>query len=182
MRHARPTAGWGEDPDPGLDDTGVQQAAATAQVLAQNVPPLRVYTSPLRRCRETASPLAQLWNLEAEILAAFGEVPAPGATPAERQRWLKEAMRGKWSEVPGPFDHMSWRRAIVDALFSFDKDTIVYTHYIAINVVVAAARCVDDVVCFRPDHASITTVECSGRALKVLELGRQAETTVLARG
>lgn len=182
MRHARPAAGWGEDPDPGLDATGREQAEATARILAQRLESAPLFTSPLRRCRETAAPLEKLWSRPAQVLPAFGEVPAPGATPQERQRWLKQAMRGKWSQVEGAFDHVSWRRAILAALNDMKGEAVIYTHFIAINVAVAGARGADDVVCFRPDHASITTVECAGGTLKVVELGRQADTSVLARG
>ena len=57
IRHARPAAGWGEDADPGLDATGQQQAEAAARTLAQTLDRMPIYTSPLRRCRETARPL-----------------------------------------------------------------------------------------------------------------------------
>jgi len=36
-------------------------------------------------------------------------------------------------------------------------------------------------VCFRPDHASITCVEVVSDGLRIVELGRQTDTTVLPR-
>jgi broad specificity phosphatase PhoE len=34
VRHAKPAAGWGDDPDPGLDALGATQAEAVARELA----------------------------------------------------------------------------------------------------------------------------------------------------
>ena len=50
------------------------------------------------------------------------------------------------------------------------------------GVAVAAAYSRDDVVCFRPDHASITCVEAGNSSVRLIELGGQADTTVLSRG
>ena len=58
IRHGKPAAVWGEaDDDPGLDDTGREQAAAVAAHLLglpDGERPTWVVSSPLRRCRETA--------------------------------------------------------------------------------------------------------------------------------
>jgi len=63
VRHGRATGGWDADPDRGLDDVGVAQAAALAERFGPlgngacaGVPAL--VTSPMRRCRETADALA----------------------------------------------------------------------------------------------------------------------------
>jgi len=37
-------------------------------------------------------------------------------------------------------------------------------------------------VCFRPDHASITCVEAVNGNMRVIELGRQRDTSILACG
>jgi len=51
VRHAKPAAAWGDDPDPGLDALGVTQAAAVAQQIAKSTTQVPIYSSPLRRCR-----------------------------------------------------------------------------------------------------------------------------------
>ena len=66
VRHGRATGGWDVDPDPGLDDVGIAQAAS----LADRFAPLGarpIITSPLRRCRETAVPLAVRWELTPRV-------------------------------------------------------------------------------------------------------------------
>ena len=89
VRHARPSANWGEEPDAGLDATGLEQAEAAARTLAQTLEPMPIYTSPLRRCRETARPLEQLWQQAAQVLEAVAEIPSPPVHLPDKQKWLK---------------------------------------------------------------------------------------------
>jgi broad specificity phosphatase PhoE len=188
VRHGKPAASWGEDPDPGLDALGAAQARATAAELAAQLrAPLHLYTSPLRRCRETAAPLAQLWNRDAVVFPAVAEIPTPPlALPAARRDWLSNAMSGTWQQLndsapPGSIDYLRWRRDVIEALGALPHDSVIYTHYIAINVAVGAALARDSVLCFRPDHASVTLIEAQADGVRLVALGREAQTAVLAR-
>jgi len=105
---------------------------------------------------------------------------------AARREWLTAAMRGTWRELrdqapPGSIDYLFWRRSVVDALLSLPHDCVICTHYIAINVAVGAARQRDEVLCFRPDHASVTMLDAAAGRLQLVELGREAATDVLTR-
>jgi hypothetical protein len=95
-------------------------------------------------------------------------------------------MRGTWRELndlapAGSPDYRAWRRTLLDSLANLPHDCIVFTHFIAINAAVVAAHSREDVVCFRPDHASITCVEAESGILWLVELGREADTTILPR-
>ncbi|UCH49845.1 MAG: histidine phosphatase family protein [Betaproteobacteria bacterium] len=187
VRHARPSANWGEEPDAGLDATGLEQAEAAAQTLARTLQPMPIYTSPLRRCRETARPLEQLWQQTAQVLEAVAEIPSPPVHLRERFRWLKQAMEGTWQELrdsapPNSPDYLGWRETLLSSLATMAHDSVIFSHYIAINVVVGAAQSRDEVVCFRPDHTSITSIEVAAQSVKVVELGRERDTTILTRG
>jgi broad specificity phosphatase PhoE len=184
VRHAKPAATWGAEADPGLDAAGVEQAAATARHLAGSLTALPVYTSPMRRCRETAEPLCELWNCKATVLRAVSEIPAPPGDAAARREWLIEVMRGTWRDMrrnapAGALDDLAWRHGVIDALRAVTHDCVIYTHYIAINVAVGAAQQRDDVICFRPDHASVTVLDAGPDGLRLVELGREAQTAVL---
>ena len=186
VRHARPAASWGEETDPGLDATGQEQAGAAARTLEQTLDRMPIYTSPLRRCRETAHPLELLWQRSAEVFDSVAELPSPPIDLRARQEWLKQAMLGTWREVndlapPGSPDYLAWRHTLLDSLARIPHDSVIFSHFIAINVVVGAAHSREDVVCFRPDHASITCVEVVSDGLRIVELGRQTDTTVLPR-
>jgi broad specificity phosphatase PhoE len=184
VRHAKPAAAWGDDPDPGLDALGVTQAAAVAQQLAQAAAHAPIYTSPLRRCRETALPLCELWKRDATVLPSVAEIPSPPVDREAKRGWLTAGMNGTWGELQrnapaGSIDYLAWRRSVVAALQALPHDCVVFTHYIAINVAAGAAQRREDVLCFRPDHASVTVIETEPQGLRLIELGRQAQTGVL---
>lgn len=186
IRHAKPAATWSEAPDPGLDATGRAQAELAAAQLSARLAgqPQQLYTSPLLRCRETAAPLERAWQRPAQLLPEVAEIPAP--PHVERHLWLQQAMAGTWTQLQqralaGWPDYLGWRRALLDRVAALTADSVIFSHYIAINAIVAAARNDDAVVCFRPDHASVTLVEVRSGQLELVELGRQAETLVLTR-
>lgn len=185
VRHARPAAAWGTDPDPGLDDVGRTQAETAARALAGRSAPLPLFTSPLKRCRETATPLERHWGQSATVLEAVAEIPSPPLDPPARRRWLEDAMTGTWqalqdSAPPGSPDYLDWRCRLLEAVRGLGQDCVVFSHFIAINAIVGAAAGRPELVCFRPDHASVTRVDVTGGGLRVLELGREVETTVLS--
>jgi broad specificity phosphatase PhoE len=177
VRHGQAAAGWGDDLDPGLSDLGRAQAIATADALA-SIGPQPIIASPLRRCRETAAPLARLWGVDPLIEPAVGEIvsPADHAGLAARSAWLHAAMQGTWSALD-PSLH-AWREAVIECITAIEVDTVVHSHFIAINVVVGAATGDDRVVCFAPDNGSWTVLDVTGRSIEVVELGRQATTEV----
>src|SRR5262245_19036772 len=92
VRHGRASAGWDDDPDPGLDDVGRAQAQGVADLLSAQ-PPRPIVTSPRRRCRETAVPLAGQWGVEPTVDEAVDEIPSPPGVPmGERVPWLRRAL------------------------------------------------------------------------------------------
>ena len=186
VRHAKPAAAWGDDPDPGLDALGSTQAAAVAQQLAKATTHAPIYSSPLRRCRETALPLCELWERDATVLPSVAEIPSPPVDREAKREWLTAAMNGTWDELQrqapaGSIDYLNWRRSVVEALQALPHDCVVFTHYIAINVAAGAAQRREQVLCFRPDHASVTVIETGVHGLRLIELGREAQTGVLTR-
>jgi broad specificity phosphatase PhoE len=178
VRHGEAAAGWGDDPDPGLSDTGRAQAAAMAGALAP-LGPLPVLVSPLRRTRETAAPLEVAWEVPALVEPAVGEIVAPAHAAGldARSAWLRTAMGGRWAELDE--EHHVWRDAVVAALTSLVEDTVVVTHFVAINVAVGAATGDDRVVVFSPGHCSRTTLEVEGGRLRLVDIGASAATEVL---
>lgn len=177
VRHGQAAAGFSDDLDPGLSDLGRAQAAAAAGALAA-IGPQPIIASPLRRCRETAQALSGVWGVEPVIDAAVGEIvsPADHAGLAARGAWLRNAMQGTWSTLDD--DVRVWRQAVVDRVLAIDEDTVVHSHFIAINAVVGAATGDDRVVCFAPDNCSWTVFDIEGDKIDVVELGRQANTEV----
>ena len=145
-----------------------------------------LYTSPLRRCRETAETLAQIWFCEPVVMPTVAEIPSPPLDLAARHDWLIASMRGNWQQLhdnapPGSIDYLQWRRTLLEFLAGIDHDCVIVTHFVAINVAVGAAQKRDEVLCFRPDYASVTVLSTEHGRLRLIELGAQADTLVLAR-
>lgn len=183
IRHGRPSSSWGDaDEDPGLDDAGLAQAEAARDWLLarpEGERPRLVVSSPLRRCRETAEPMARALGVEAEVDPRVGEIPTPKALSAtDRPGWLRAAFQGTWKGIPGDLDYDEWRGEIAASLVS-RGDTAVFSHYVAINAVVSRLLGLEEVLAFRPDHCSITVLETDGRSLSLIAQGAEASTGVL---
>lgn len=176
VRHGRAAAGWDTDPDPELDAAGRAQARALASELAPSDPRL-IMTSPLRRCRETAAPLAVAWGVEPVVDAAVAEIPSPLDVPMEdRVVWLRAAITKQWADL-GP-RYTSWRDGVVDRLLALDAPTVVFSHFVAINAVIGVATGDDRVVIRHLDNCSRTVVDVAAGRLHLVEPGREAETLI----
>ena len=180
VRHGRAAAGWSEDPDPDLDEVGRGQAIALAVELAE-LGPLPIVTSPLLRARSTAAAFEQVWGVPAVVEARVGEIPSPPGEEGELERrgpWLARIMGGTWDDDFVTEELRGWRSGVVDALLGMEDDTVVATHFIAINAAVGEATDDKRVTGFRPDNCSYTVIENAGGALKLVQRGREAATVV----
>lgn len=175
VRHGKASAGFSEDRDPGLNDVGRAQAAAIAPRLIA-VGPGALISSPMRRARETAAPVEAALGQRARIVPAVAEIHAPVADLAARGEWLRGAMRGHWADLPPELQ--TWRQGVVDALLELKRDSIVFSHFIAINAAVSHALGDPRMVCFSPENCSVTVLDNSSRALRVVELGEVSQTLV----
>ena len=175
VRHGRATSSWGLEKDPGLDNLGHAQAQAAAQKLAP-LGPLPIITSPRARARDTAMPLAKIWNIEPVIEERIGEIRFPAENPANRVEWLKTIMTDQWPNLDRNL--RQWREDVIEALISIEADAVVFTHYIAINVAVGHATEDNRVVSIRPDNASITVLETIGNSINLVKRGDEADTRV----
>ena len=176
VRHGRAAAGWDADPDPGLDDLGRAQAEATAARLAP-LGPLPIVCSPLRRTRETAEPLAVAWGIEPVVEPRVAEIPSPTDDLFERGAWLQAALAGTWADLGGPY--LAWRDDLLRTLAELRSETVVVTHFVAINVALGAALGDDRLVVRPVDNASVTVVEVEGPTVRLLDAGEEASTQVL---
>jgi len=93
VRHGEAAASWGEHADPGLSDSGHQQAEAAAEALVARLPGgVELVSSPKARALETAAPLASRLERGVQVVDAFREIDAP--VPLEdRQAWLRGFMK-----------------------------------------------------------------------------------------
>lgn len=179
VRHGQATGGWDSDPDPGLDDLGREQATTVSGWLAP-LGPMTIVTSPMVRCRQTAAHLASIWGTRPQIDRAVSEIPSPeGFAVNDRVTWLRGAMTGKWADLGARY--LSYRAGVLAALAANTSDTVVFSHFIAINVAVGACLSRDELVIRSLDNCSVTIVEHDptrpGR-FELVEGGHEADTLI----
>jgi len=175
VRHGRAAASFGESMDPGLDELGREQARVTAKRL-ESFGPLPIVSSPLKRAQETAAPLAHLWKRPPVIEEAVAEIPSATHSLAERAQWLRGFMAGSWRDAS--MELAQWRENAVAALVALPEDTVIFSHFIAINVAAGSALGDDRVVVFSPDNCSVTVFESENGHLRLIEQGHEAQTKV----
>jgi broad specificity phosphatase PhoE len=180
VRHGRASAGWNVDRDPVLDELGQQQAVDVAQLLV-GLGPLPLYSSPLRRCQETSGPLSALWKTTPVIEPRVAEIPSPvGVALEERVEWLRGAMAGTWTQL-GMSDgdvYTQYRRNLLGSLSAMSHDAVIFSHFIAINVVIGEALSDDRLVVKSLDNCSVTTVVVHNGKFTIEEMGREADTLI----
>lgn len=171
VRHAEPAALWGAHPDPGLSELGQNQAQAVATYLA-GLGVSNLITSPLARCRETSIPTQAALDREAVVNQAVAEIPVPDDVDNHRA-WLTAVMSGAWGDGHVGGALRTWRDEIGQTLMALTQDTIIFSHFVAINAAVGLAQGNDHVTVFKPGHASVTVLESEGGVLRLVEFGAE---------
>ena len=176
VRHGRASAGWDTDPDPGLDEFGRSQAAAVAARLTPRGP-MPILTSPFLRCRQTAAALAQQWLVEARVEPGIAEIPSPeGVAMADRIEWLRVAMAGRWTDLSPRY--LAYRDQVVTSLSGLADDSVVFSHFVAINVAIGSSLADERLVIRSLDNCSVTVIDVVDGALQLVESGHEADTLI----
>ena len=171
VRHGEPAAVWGAHPDPGLSPIGHQQAKIAAETIAA-IGPQAILSSPMARCLETAQPTSAALTKPPRLESVIAEVPVP-AHVQDHRTWLTRLMAGSWHEPWIDDSLRAWRRDIGLLLAGLKEDTVLFTHFIAINAAVGMALGSEQVVNFQPSHASITVLDNKMGILSLKSLGAQ---------
>jgi hypothetical protein len=87
-------------------------------------------------------------------------------------------MHGSWSDLPEFYQQ--WKARLIDFLCGLETSTVITSHFVAINVAVGAATDDDRMICFEPDHCSCTVLEVVDGTLRVVKLGQERKTPILA--
>ena len=191
IRHGKAAAGWDGDADPGLNELGRTQAEAVAEkVQALVATPVPIYSSPLKRCQETASPLAEAWGVTPQIEAGVGEIPPPLEDLSARTDWLRRVMAGTWEglyrdavSVESGVDFRSWNDNVANTLNAFKGEAVViFSHFIALNAAYCAATGAADVVSFAPENCSLSIFDTDGTSLSLVAQGEETEDMKIALG
>jgi 2,3-bisphosphoglycerate-dependent phosphoglycerate mutase len=172
VRHAQPVRveqGTVHGPaDPGLSEQGHAQAARLADWLATE-PIGAVLTSPLRRARETAAPVAETMGLAVHVDAGITEydatagsyIPIEELRAAKDERWFA-TIEGRWADVGG-VDPGEFQAQVVPAVEELigrfgGQRVVVVTHGGVLNVYLAHVVGTDRLLWFHPEYTSISRV------------------------
>ena len=175
VRHGEAAASWGDHPDPGLSELGQKQADAVADILVQ-AGARSAICSPMLRCRETALPFEQRMGLIAQVVPEVSEIETPDDVE-DRVTWLRTLMAGDWTG--GSHDFVAWRTKMLDFVSGIPDQTVVFSHFVAINALVGLIAQDPRVVVFRPGHCSVTRLNRENGLLSVAEYGSESATRVL---
>lgn len=184
VRHGRPdeddAASWH---DPPLRADGRRQAQAVAALLADEAV-TRIVTSPMRRARETAEPLAARLGLPAEVVDGWAEADrhlgryrstetlrALGS--GEWERFLEDPVRYLghdperfMADVNGALREALQARndALADAPADAPDDAhvVVFAHGLPINVVLSRVLGLARIIHFQPGYGSVTRLRARG--------------------
>jgi broad specificity phosphatase PhoE len=85
-------------------------------------------------------------------------------------------MSGTWAQADAWLE--PWRQGMIDTLLGVPDDSVIVSHFIAINVAVGAAQGDDRVTLFRPNNCSVTVLETDGQNLSLIKLGEALETDI----
>lgn len=191
IRHGKAAAGWDGDADPGLDALGRQQSEAVAEKIKGLIAaPVTIYSSPLKRCQETAIPLAQDWGIDPQIETGVGEIPPPVTDLTDRTQWLRRVMAGTWEglykdevSIESGVDFRGWNKNVLTTLTAMQGEAVViFSHFIALNAAYCAATGAADVVSFAPANCSLSIFETDGTSLSLIEQGEETEDMKIALG
>ena len=189
VRHGEASDGWTSQ-DPPLSELGKLQAKSLMTFVnsifdENSTNNINAISSPLNRCKETASLALEKQYLEIAINDNFRELPSPTIDLEKRVDWLRRILPLTWPELLKDKETMEssvnftqWRENIMSNIYSLKKDTIIFTHFVVINAVIGEILKSDKIVNFQPSNCSITEISKKNDKLKIVKLGKSLESKV----
>jgi len=189
VRHGEASEGWTSQ-DPPLSELGKSQAKSLVTFVdsifdENSINNINAISSPLNRCKETASLALEKQYLEIAINDNFRELPSPTIDLEKRVDWLRRILPLTWSEllkdretIESEVNFTQWKENIMSNIYSLKKDTIIFTHFVVINAVIGEILKSDKIVNFQPSNCSITEISKKNDKLKIVKLGKSLESKV----
>ncbi len=178
IRHGEAAQSWDQSADPGLSELGKEQALECFNTLYKNedLDRFNLVSSPLKRAQETSLHFKKNLDKQLHLNEAFREIPSPGISLLERKSWLQEVFKKNINELEKP--QQIWQSKIIANLKGFTEPTIIFSHFMVINIVVSTLKSDPRVVSFYPDNCSITEIENNEGTLNLISTGNELQTQV----
>ena len=177
IRHGEASAAWGDDPDPGLSEKGISQASKLTTI--KDLDQLDGYdfiSSPKSRAVMTATPLIKKYNKNLKIDNAFTEIPSTNVEPKDKKEWLSNIVNMKLCSLPEEVN--SWRLKLIRKIMERERNTIIFSHFMVINALIAEFINNDKLLCFYPDYTSLTKILVKNNEVTELYFGDERKTLI----
>jgi probable phosphoglycerate mutase len=168
--HTQRIVGAAGPADPGLTPEGLAQAETLAAWLVDEDLD-RVYTSPLRRARETAAPVARAVGVEVRVDDGLAEwdreadtyIPIEELRGTSDPRW-QELVTGEWTTIEG--DPVSFQRSVVESIEAIidenpSRRVAAICHGGVINAYLAHVLGTASPLFFEPAYTSVSRVRAA---------------------
>lgn len=188
VRHAEPVRiapGGGVPADPALTPRGAEQAGRLAAWLAAERVDA-VLSSPQRRARETAAPVARAHGLDVEVVEGLVEydvqsdhyIPVEELKATRDPRWTA-MLEGRWHEFGGDPPAVFRARVLraVDGIVArhAGQTVVAVCHGGVVNVALGAVLGVEPLLWFDPGYTSISRMAASRTGVRsVVTLNERA--------
>jgi len=181
IRHGLPVRVEHDDgtwADPVLDNEGQEQARLVGEWLAAGESIDRIYSSPMRRAMQTATPLSEKLGLGIEPIDGVAEFDRKAAAyvpleelRAEDREAYRERMRGGWDY--GDQDPESFQQTVVDSVSTIIDDNrgrrvAIFCHGGVINMWTASVLGLGAKLFFPADYTGVSRYRIKDRETRTL--------------
>ena len=177
VRHAEADGSWGNLSDPSLSDNGyLQSTNLLKHKELQNLEDFSFVSSPKSRAIETAKPLAKKFDKKLNIDDVFIEIPSKDITQNQKQEWLKKIIKTKRDKLPNIIK--SWSNKIYFKSKSYKENTIIFTHFMVINVLLSKLAKKNTIMYFYPNYTSVIKIWIKDNEFKYFSTEDSEKTSI----
>jgi broad specificity phosphatase PhoE len=142
----------------------------------QDLSKFNLISSPLKRAQETSLHFKKNLNKQLSLNEAFREIPSPGISLLERKNWLQEVFKKNINDLEIP--QQNWKSNIISTLKDLSEPTIIFSHFMVINIVVNTLKEDLRMVSFYPDNCSVTELKSDKGELNLISTGNELQTHI----
>ena len=177
IRHGEAAGSWSENLDPGLSVNGIDQAKSLS--LDNTNDYLKDYdfiSSPRLRAIETSHFLARKFNKKVKINDIFDEIPSEGIKLEDKIDWLKKISSMPFKDLPNSV--IDWQERIIKEILSFKQNSVIFSHFMVMNIVFGYINSSSKLLSFYPDYTSSIKVTLKDNEITSYQIDKEKKTKI----